>query len=194
MTGNRWLLTGWLVAMAVILVLLLVSRADFEALRTDYDASQEQNTSLSGQLQLVQSDLSQLQADYNTSEQQSANLSGQLQQLQSDYDALSSELAAVKSVYPPRNFSSVSELEGWLASNDVSQSEPAITYEDWYAKALEIQEDALRDGYIISVDYDYYPETDEIGVWCVTVINGDIWYWDPEFDTVSQDTLLGKVE
>ena len=87
---------------------------------------------------------------------------------------MKAELAEIKEVYPPRDFSSLSELRDWLLENDVSEK-PITTYmEDWYGRALEIQEDALKDGYIISVDYDYYEEEDSYEAWCVTIINGYI--------------------
>lgn len=113
---------------------------------------------------------------------------------QSDYEAVKQELAEIKEVYPPRDFSSLTELEDWLAENDVSER-PATEYASgWYGKALEIQEDALKDGYIVSADYDYYEETDDYTMFCVTIIDGDIWYWDPETDEPLQDYSLGKVK
>ena len=114
--------------------------------------------------------------------------------LQADYEAVNNELTEIKEVYPPRDFSSLSELQDWLLVNDVSEKPTTTSAEDWYGRALEIQEDALEDGYIVSVDYDYYEETDDYGIWCVTIINGDIWLWDPETDESFQDYSLGKVK
>ena len=114
--------------------------------------------------------------------------------LQADYDALNEELTEIKEVYPPRDFSSLSELQDWLLANDVSERPLTEYAEGWYSKALDIQEDALEDGYIVSADYDYYEETDDYDVWCVTIINGDIWAWDPETDEPLQDYSLGKVK
>ena len=96
--------------------------------------------------------------------------------------------------YECRDFSSLSELQDWLLENDVSEK-PVTTYaEDWYGRALEVQEDALADGYIVSADYDYDSETDTYSVWCVTIINGKVFYWDPETDEVFEDTTLGTVK
>jgi hypothetical protein len=126
-----------------------------------------------------QSDYNALQVDYEL--------------LQADYDALSAELAQLQEVYPPRDFTSVEELEAWLAANDVSE-EPITDYAGpWYMKALAIQEAALMDGYLIFPDYDYNPDTSRFLVYCVTIIDGDIWYWDPETDTINADYRLGKV-
>ena len=121
--------------------------------------------------------------------------------LQADYDnldtrqqALADELAEIKKVYPPQDFSSLSQLQDWLLENDVSEK-PDTTYaEDWYGRALEVQEDALKDGYIVSVDYDYDAEDDSYSVWCTTIINGRIFYWDPELDDVFEDYDLGTVK
>ena len=65
---------------------------------------------------------------------------------------------------------------------------------DCYNKALQVQEDALRDGYIVSADYDYDASTDTYLVFCTTIIDGDIWYWDPETDEPYADYSLGKVK
>lgn len=93
----------------------------------------------------------------------------------------------------PENFASVSELEDWLAANTISE-EPISTYADtWYRKAIRLQQDALADGYIISADYDYDSDAELYSVWCVAVINGSIFYWDPETDEVLEETGLGAV-
>ena len=87
-----------------------------------------------------ESEYEALQADYDA--------------LKADYDAASGELAQIREVYPPRDWSSLTELEEWLQANDVSER-PTTEYGDqWFRKALEIQEDALKDGYIVSADYD----------------------------------------
>lgn len=93
-----------------------------------------------------------------------------------------------------RDFSSLSELQDWLLENDVSQKPDTMYAEDWYGRALEVQEDALKDGYLVSADYDYDPETDSYWVYCVTVINGRIFYWDPETDDVFEDMAMGTVK
>jgi len=176
--SNWWWLIGLLV-LVIVLVLMLVARSDYEALQADYDALQQQNSSLSSQLQQAQSDLTSLRADYD--------------ELNADYEAVSRELADIRAVYPPRDFSSFNGLQNWLLSNGVSEQPFVTTYGEWYAKALQIQEDALKDGYVISVDYDYDPETDSFLIWCVTIINGYIWFWDPETDEPYQDNTFGQV-
>ena len=127
---------------------------------------------------------------------------------QSDYDALmaqknaleneratlQSELNEMKRSCPPREFSSRTELEEWLYNNDVSEKPEASYVDSWFAKALEIQDDALQDGYIISADYDYFEADDTYSVFCTTVIDGYVWWWDPETDDVISDTYLGKVK
>jgi outer membrane murein-binding lipoprotein Lpp len=158
---------------SVVLCLAIVLLAGCGVSKSDYDALQAENADLAAELAAAQSDLASLQADYN---------------------AVSNELAQIQAVCPPRDFSSISELEDWLRTNDVSE-EPITAYAGaWYRKALSIQEDALADGYIISADYDYDAQSDTYLVYCVTIINGDIWYWDPETDEPYADYSLGKVK
>jgi hypothetical protein len=93
-----------------------------------------------------------------------------------------------------RDFSSYEELMEWLQANDVSD-QPLCDYaSEWYNKALQVQEDALRDGYIVSADYYYDSATEAYVVYCVTIIDGDIWCWDPETDQPYADYSLGKVK
>lgn len=93
-----------------------------------------------------------------------------------------------------RDFSSFEELTEWLQVNDVSE-QPICDYaSEWYNKALEVQEDALRDGYIVSAAYYYDSPTDTYIVYCIAIIDGDIWYWDPETDQPYADYSLGKVK
>ena len=114
--------------------------------------------------------------------------------LQSEYDTLKAELDGIKEVYPPRDFSSIAELEDWLSTNDVSE-EPITEYADeWYRKALKIQEDALEDGYIISADYDLSDDGESAYVWCVTIVRGRIFFWDPETDEVTEEIFFGTVK
>ena len=65
---------------------------------------------------------------------------------------------------------------------------------EWYNKALQVQWDALSEGYIVSANYYYDSATDSYVVDCTTVIDGDIWYWDPETDQPYADYSLGKVK
>lgn len=171
----KWLLVG-LVVLCLAMVSLAgcgVPQSEYEALQGENATLVEENTSLKAELVGVQSDLAKAQADY---------------------EAASNELAEIKEVYPPGDFSSRRELEDWLLSNDVSEKPITTTAEGWIGRALEVQEDALADGYLVSVDYDGPDEEGNYSVFCTTVINGDIWYWDPETDEPLQDYSLGKVK
>ena len=111
-----------------------------------------------------------------------------------EYEALEAELNEIKEVYPPGDFSSIAELEDWLSTNDVSE-EPITEFADeWYRKALEIQEDALADGYIISADYDLSEDGESAGVWCVAIVRGRVFFWDPETDDVTEEIFFGTVK
>ncbi len=91
-----------------------------------------------------------------------------------------------------RDFTSLSELQDWLLENVVSEKPSTKYAEDWYGRALEVQEDALKAGYIVSADYDAMEEG--VVVWCTTVINGKVFYWDPETDEVFEEYYLGTVK
>jgi hypothetical protein len=110
------------------------------------------------------------------------------------YSALETELNEMKEICPPADFSSLSELEDWLSANEVSE-EPITEYaDDWYRKALTIQEDALEDGYIISADYDLSEDGESASVWCVAIVRGRVFFWDPETDYVTEEFFFGTVK
>ena len=163
MKRSNWLLIGLLVLCLAIIPLAGcgVPQSEYEALQGENATLVEENTSLKAELVGVQSDLAKAQADY---------------------EAASNELAEIKEVYPPRDFSSLSELQDWLLENDVSERPAAQFVEGAYLKALEIQEDALKDGYIVSAWIDYYPDTEEFYINCTAVADGNVWMWNPETD------------
>ncbi|MEE8194667.1 MAG: hypothetical protein V3T73_04120 [Dehalococcoidales bacterium] len=172
-----WLIVG-VVGLVAVLVLLFVSRAQYNDLQADLDAAQAQNTSLSGQLQQAQSDMSSLQGDLN--------------QLQDDYDDVSQELSGLKDAPPARYFSSVSELERWLLTNPISNEPWANNWPEMYDKALRLQQAAADDGYIISVQYHYCEEAGDLEyIACTAYINGFLWIWLPEYYVVYSDAIFG---
>jgi hypothetical protein len=134
------------------------------------------------------------QADYDALLAQKTALESEKQTLQNQYDAANAELTSIKKVYPPRDFNSKTDLENWLAQNTVSEESDIDNAENWIGKVLAIQEDALLDGYIINIDYDYSSTNETYTVYCTTVIDGFIWFWDPETDDIRQDTTLGAIE
>jgi hypothetical protein len=85
-------------------------------------------------------------------------------------------------------------LEDWLSNNDISE-EPITEYaDDWYRKALRIQEDALEDGYIVSADYDLWEDGETASVWCVAIVRGRVFFWDPESDELTEEIFFGTVK
>jgi len=182
-----WLLIGSVVLCLILLVGCGVPQSEYETLQTEHAALVQEKASLTAELEAAQSDLTNAQAENDT-------LKTNYAELNANYETVSEELAEIKEVYPPRDFSSLQKLQDWLLNNDVSERPVTTTAERWYSKALEIQEDALKDGYIVSVDYEGPDDEDNYMVFCVTIINGDIWYWDPETDEPYQDYSWGKVK
>ena len=156
-------------------------------MNTENASLNTENASLETELEGAQSDLADLQADY-------ANLNAAYNESSADYEAVSNELAEIKGVYPPRDFSSLQELQDWLYSNDVSERPITTTADRWYSRALELQEAALADGYLVSVDVDGPDEEDRYNVWCIAIIDGYIWYWDPETDEPYDYSSFGRVK
>ena len=92
------------------------------------------------------------------------------------------ELANIKKAYPARNFSSMKDLQDWLNANDISERPPSTSAEDLYIKALEMQENALKDGYIISAYIDYSAEEEIFYIGLEAIAEGNVFMWNPETD------------
>lgn len=157
MKKSAWWWAANLLGLVALLVLLIISRTQYNNLQDELDTAENQNSSLSSQLTQAQSDLGNLQA-----------------------------------VFPPGEFASPAELQAWLDANPISE-QPTTTYAAWYSNALQLQQDALMDGYIISVDFDYDGFEGIIFINCQTVIDGWIWYWDPETDDIIKYDYFGPV-
>ena len=157
-----------------------LSQADYDEMLEENAALQAENETLAAELDTVQSELASLQGNYDS--------------LNANYQTATKSLANLQKACPPRDFESINELAEWLAANAVSEEPSATSPEDWYRQALAVQEAALADGYIISVDYDYNAVSDTYAVSCVTIIDGNIWYWDPQTDAPIRDYSLDQVK
>ena len=171
--------------------------ASLTAAKTTLEADnadlQSQVAALQSDKDGLQADKTALQADKTSLQTDKANLTADLADLQEQHDAATAALAAVNDVFPPRQFATLQELTAWLTGNSVSERLPSIYAEDWYQAGLDLQLDALQDGFIVSVDYDIFDDG-TFGIWCTTVISGTIYYWDPETDDYFEETGLVDIQ
>jgi hypothetical protein len=173
---RRWfLITSFLVLIVLFAGGCGVSQDEYDTVVADLEKAQQELLFVKAELAASQSIASDLKSSLEES-------IADLEVTEAELETAKEELAKIKKLYPPRDFSSSTELGDWLAANDVSESQPSTIAETLYAKALQIQEDAAKDGYIISVDLDPGKQEDEWYVACVAVINGDLWAWGPESD------------
>ena len=173
---KRWfLISSFLVLIALFAGGCGVSQDEYDTVVADLEKAQQELLVLKAELAASQSQVSDLTTSL---EKGKANLEA----IETELKATKEKLTKMEKVYPPRDFSSSIELRDWLAVNDVSESSPSTIAETLYMKGLQIQEDALKDGYIISVDLDPGKQKDEWYITCVAVIDGDLWAWGPESD------------
>ncbi|MFC2063339.1 hypothetical protein ACFLS8_05300 [Chloroflexota bacterium] len=162
-----------LITSFLVLVVLLaggcgVSQDDYDKVTVDLEKAQQELFAVKAELSASQSIISDLMTS--------------LEEAEVELDTPKGELNDIREVLPPQYFPSSMELRDWLAENAVSESPPTTVAETLYTKGLQIQEDALKDGYIISVDLDPGKQEDEWYISCVAVIDGDLWAWGPESD------------
>ena len=158
--------------------------------------AQEQYDAVVADLSQAQEGLQSVKTELAASQSKVSELTSSMEKGKAELEAAKGELTGIKKFYPPRDFSSANELRDWLKTNAVSESPPATTAENLYAQALKIQEDALKEGYIISVDVDSGERADEWYIACVATINGVLWAWGPDSDEPNEVSVIlgwGKV-
>ena len=101
--------------------------------------------------------------------------------VQDDLESKSQQLDAIQEVYPPSDFSSISELEGWVSTHIQLEKESMI---ETFKTALRVQEDGLRDGYLISIMIDYQEAMINGVVFCASLVDGALYAWSPTSDEV----------
>ncbi len=126
-------------------------------------------------------------AEWNTLVHQNQSWQTQYDELEADYDNLnmsyftmSQELSALNKVNPPRYFSSTDELREWLTWDETSERPARESIVDEYFDAIDIQKNALEDGYLISSVFEYRAEEDSVAVYSQAYIE------------LIQDELVGK--
>ena len=202
MERSHWLLLGSLILSLVVVGLTgCVSKSEYEALQAKHAALIEKSDNLTAELDVARTDLTKRQADFKELNAKYAELNikyegakSEAESARSASQAASSELSQIKKVYPPRDFSSLTELRNWLLANPVSQRPSAAYANTSYGNALQIQQDALKDGYIISASVYWRSDTNLYYVTCQTVIDGYVWSWSPLSDEPVQYQGLGRVK
>lgn len=191
--AKRWFLVG------IILVLVLfllggcgIPQEQYDAKSAQLSEAQTEQQTVMAELAASQAKVSELTSSLEKGKADLETTQADLESTEADLEIIQDELAEIKEVYPPRDFSSLTELQNWLYSNDASEKPGTKYAEDWIRLALELQQDALADGYVVSVDYD--SDEEDVTVWCTTIINGRVFYWDPETDDVEEDTSLATVK
>ena len=180
--------------------------AEKESLQTDYDNLVSDYETLSGQhseqspkydelvsdyTSLVASN-NELKASYNALNADFTELNTLYDNKVSDYDSLfavyediSQQLDDIAAVYPPVYFSSKTELETWLADNDLSDSPMPESAYSRMLMTIELQQAALADGYIISTVIEYRAVEDRYYNFCQAVINSTVYWWFPWSDELT---------
>lgn len=179
---KRWFLVGVMFLLVPwLLVGCGVAQEEYDAVVAERDTAQAELQSIKTELQSVKDELAASQSKVSELTSSLEKAQTDLEVMQSDFEKTKKELTEIKEVYPPGDFYSSAELRDWLLINDVSERPDATNAENLYLKALEIQENALRDGYIISAYIDYLGE-DMFVVVCEAVAGGEVWMWNPESD------------
>jgi hypothetical protein len=113
------------------------------------------------------------QEDYDEVQRELATTQATLSQTGSELDAL-------RTICPPGDFVTVTELEDW--AEDHLQRDTTFVTEAFRA-ALKVQDAGAEDGYLISVNVESDVDTDTYYISCLAIAGGDAYWWFPEEST-----------
>jgi len=190
---KAWLVISvFTLLISLLLVGCTVSQEKYDTLAIQLDKAEEKLQSVNAALELAQVKLETAQSEIEMYQSRVESISEQKEwlvdahtELTKENHSLKEELGEIKLVYPPRHFYNMEELQEWLSKNNVSDRPASMTHEDLYAKTLDLQEDALNDGYIISAWIDYNKYTDYYRILCSAVADGTIYMWNVESDELT---------
>ena len=122
----------------------------------------------------------QVQQELEATELELGQTQLELEQVEAEIIALQLELSELQTKYPPRRFPNGEVLQTWLENNATAEKGESYDALVWLARALEQQEQAAKDGYIISIEL---TTDDDIlySVYSTAVVeNNGFWWWDCE--------------
>ena len=106
-----------------------IPQEQYDALAAELSAAQNELQSVKAELGSNQSKVSELTSSLEKSQGELQSTRADLKSTQSELDSAKESLAAIEEVYPPRDFTSLTELEEWLRKNNVSER-PITEYGD----------------------------------------------------------------
>jgi predicted nucleic acid-binding Zn-ribbon protein len=149
-----------------------VLEGNVSTLETDLAAAE-------GQVAVLEGNVSTLETDLAAAEAQVSTLEAELADAEAQVATLTEELAKVKD---PGHFTSLQELEAWLAQDDTDTAYPFLSTAEL---AFILQVRALRDGYLLPAEV----YAGGVGL-NVAYIGSDIYLVSPEDDfTIWWDTM-----
>jgi predicted nucleic acid-binding Zn-ribbon protein len=165
---------------------LAAAEGQVTTLETDLAAAEGQVSVLEGNVSTLETDLAAaegqvttLETDLAAAEAQVSTLEAELADAEAQVATLAEELAKVKD---PRHFTSLQELEAWLAQDDTDTAYPFLSTAEL---AFILQVRALRDGYLLPAEV----YAGGVGL-NVAYIGSDIYLVSPEDDfTIWWDTM-----
>jgi septal ring factor EnvC (AmiA/AmiB activator) len=127
---------------------LAAAEAEVSALETDLAAAEAEVSALETDLAAAEAEVSALETDLAAAEAEVSALETDLAAAEAEVSALSAELQTVKD---PRHFTSLQELEAWLAQDNTDIAYP---FASSFERAYILQVRALRDGYLLPANFE----------------------------------------
>ena len=180
-------------------------KTEKESLESDYSKLSTQCEGLQAEKTALMAEKESLKADYSQLKTENEAVTEELLKTRKSYNDIYQELSALQVACPPKYFSTSQELKSWIQSNAISDTPIhyfLLTSYEAYQRCLEIQEIALRDGYIISVSLESGPIPEDNpnyygtsrSVYCQAETGDGIYWWLPDRDEIELIEFYGKIE
>lgn len=174
---------------AIVLVVMLLAIGNIGFVGCSSGVSQDEYDELELELQTVNAQLQAAQAKLETSENELQSVKGELDTADDELQSTKEQLEKLEAVCPPGSFESVSELEQWVSAHLKKETTEYI--DSTFRNAVQIQKEGLEDGYLVSIDLDYFPDDETWIVWCNAFAGNTFYEWYPEEELYDGVTKLG---
>jgi hypothetical protein len=147
----------------------VVAKSSYDTVKTDYDNLKTEYTAMETEYAAYKAEMDALVKQFN--------------------DLVGSDeweyLLTIVDIFPPKDFSSLSELEDFARENIQPETS---SIEESFRAALRVQEAGINSGYTISVMYDEDQTAPGTGwIYCGALVNGTFYVWSPKIGTIYND-------
>lgn len=169
---SKYSITIGMIIISLVVAACGVSQEEYDQISNELETAKEQLASLQTELESTNDQLALAQSELDTAKDQLASAQNELETAQTS-------LEETQKICPPGSFESVTELENWVGENLIESEDYA---DGTFRNVLDVQNAGLEEGYLISIDLDYYSDREGWAILLGAFAGNSYYSWTPEKD------------